>query len=100
MVNASQHSLNLQLLQPLLRCTCRLQGASDRYTCHTFTIPDSIPDHREFVAVRAALGGGSHLHHVLLMECPADLWFLQDVTRSTEACMLNSGGLYAACNRW
>jgi hypothetical protein len=37
---------------------------------------------------------------VILMECPADLWFLQDTTDSVETCTVHSGTLYAACNRW
>jgi hypothetical protein len=50
--------------------------------------------------VRTVLDGASHLHHVLLMECPADLWFLQDITGSVEACTRYSGSLFAACSRW
>jgi hypothetical protein len=40
------------------------------YSCHPYVIPDSIPDEREFVGVRVGLDGASHLHHILLMECP------------------------------
>jgi hypothetical protein len=48
------------------------QGAPDLYSCHPYVIPDSIPDEREFVSVRVGLDGASHLHHILLMECPGE----------------------------
>jgi hypothetical protein len=70
------------------------------YSCHPFRIPDSIPDDREFTGVRIALDGDSHLHHVLLMECPGHLWFLQDITRNSEMCTTHSGSMFSACNRW
>jgi hypothetical protein len=72
------------------------QGTPDTYSCHPIRIPDSVPDAREFVGVRIGLDGASHLHHVLLMECPADLWFIQDITRNSEMCTTHSGGWAAA----
>jgi hypothetical protein len=42
------------------------------YSCHPYVIPDSIPDEREFVGVHVGLDGASHLHHILLMECPGE----------------------------
>jgi hypothetical protein len=48
------------------------QGSPDMYSCHPYVIPDSIPDEREFVGVRVGLDGASHLHHILLMECPGE----------------------------
>jgi hypothetical protein len=70
------------------------------YSCHPIRIPDTIPAHHEFVGVRISLDGESHLHHILLMECPADLWFLSDITRTSEMCTTHSGSMFAACNRW
>lgn len=49
-----------------------MQGAPDLYSCHAYVIPDSVPDEREFVGVRVGLDGASHLHHILLMECPGE----------------------------
>jgi hypothetical protein len=48
------------------------QGAPDMYSCHPYAIPDSIPGEREFVGVRVGLDSASHLHHILLMECPGE----------------------------
>uniref|UniRef100_A0A383VWF0 Uncharacterized protein n=1 Tax=Tetradesmus obliquus TaxID=3088 RepID=A0A383VWF0_TETOB len=75
-------------------------GAPDLYSCHPYVIPDSVPDEREFVGVRVGLDGASHLHHILLMECPGDLWFLKDITRNSEMCTTHSGSMFSACNRW
>lgn len=75
-------------------------GTPDMYSCHPFRIPEGISDEREFVGVRVGLDGESHLHHILLMECPGDLWFLEDITRNSEMCTTHSGTMFAACNRW
>jgi hypothetical protein len=49
-----------------------MQGTPDMYSCHPFRIFEGISDEREFVGVRVGLDGKSHLHHILLMECPGE----------------------------
>jgi hypothetical protein len=65
-----------------------MQGTPDMYSCHPFHIPDSIPDEREFVGVRVGLDGASHLHHILLMECPGELEAVQLAVPSVRKVMV------------
>lgn len=77
-----------------------VQGAPSFDTCHSFTIPDAIPRDHELVGVRAVLGRGPQPHHMVLMECPGDLWALPFITRSTDFCSSYSKDLDAACEVW
>lgn len=91
---------HLSRCQQLL-CTQTLQAKPDVHSCDTLRIPDSISDLREFVGVRFnGSAAASHMHQLQLLECPADLWFLHDVTRSSDSCVKHSAAMMAACSRW
>jgi hypothetical protein len=51
-------------------------------------------------AAAAAAAEGPRLHHVLLLDCDAQLWQLPGVEDSEAACIASTSLLRAACNQW